>query len=160
MENEEWISVKKAAKLLDVSERTIINRINSKDPDKKLVAIKPGNVWKVEQSSLKLGDIRKDAENTPQVSEDLEVVSRLRAELEEKNKQIEKLEAELEGSRKASEEIRKDLSEASHRHDTVVMQMSRMLEYERQPFWRRWFKQKVLPAPSDVIDMETESDES
>ena len=52
------------------------------------------------------------------------------------------------------ENLQTQLSDASQRHDTVVMQMSRMLEYERQPFWRRWFKQKVLPAPGDVMDME------
>ena len=25
-------------------------------------------------------------------------------------------------------------------------------------FWRRWFKQKVLPAPEDVVDMEQDTD--
>lgn len=64
----------------------------------------------------------------------------LQQQLTEKDKQLESLQIQLQ--------------EASQRHDTVVMQMSKMLEYERQPFWRRWFKQKALPARGDVMDME------
>ncbi len=69
----------------------------------------------------------------------------LQHQLTEKDKQIENLQIQLQ--------------DASQRHDTVVMQMSRMLEYERQPFWRRWFKQKALPAPVDVMDMDPDTDE-
>ena len=57
----------------------------------------------------------------------------------EKDKQIENLQTQLQ--------------DTSQRHDTVVMQIAKMLEYERQPFWRRWFKHKALPAPEDVMDM-------
>ncbi len=56
------------------------------------------------------------------------------------------------------ENLQIQVQEASQRHDTVVMQMSRMLEYERQPFWRRWFKQKALQAPGDVMEMEPDTD--
>ncbi len=67
----------------------------------------------------------------------------LQQQLTEKDRQIENLQTQLQ--------------EASHRHDTVVMQMSKMLEYERQPFWRRWLKQKALPPPV-MEDMEPEPD--
>jgi len=63
---------------------------------------------------------------------------RLQQQLTEKDRQIENLQIQLQG--------------ASQRHDTVVMQMSKMLEYERMPFWRRWWKQKALPPPENIMD--------
>ena len=69
----------------------------------------------------------------------------LQQQLTEKDRQIESLQTQLQ--------------DAGQRHDTVVMQMSKMLEYERQPFWRRWFTYKALPAPGDVMDMEPGTEE-
>ncbi len=88
-----------------------------------------------------LRDAEKRAALVDGLMEDKE---QLQQQLAEKDKQIENLQIQLQ--------------DASQRHDTVVMQMSRMLEYERQPFWRRWFKQKSLPPPGDVMDMEQDTD--
>lgn len=65
---------------------------------------------------------------------------RLVQQLSEKDRQIESLQRQL-------EETQKDVAEASHRHDTVVMQMTRLLEYHQQPFWRRLFGRKALSPP-------------
>jgi len=35
-----------------------------------------------------------------------------------------------------------------------VQQNQRLIEYQLQPFWRRWIGRKALPAPGDVMDME------
>jgi hypothetical protein len=52
------------------------------------------------------------------------------------------------------------MADASHRHDTVVMQMTRLVEYHQQPFWRKLFSRKALPSPveGNVVNMETQED--
>ena len=69
----------------------------------------------------------------------------LQHQLTEKDKQIESLQTQLQ--------------DTSQRHDTVVMQIAKMLEYERQPFWRRWLRHKALPAPGNVMEMEPGTEE-
>ena len=74
-------------------------------------------------------------------------------QIADQNARIERLESQL-------EEERERASEASHRHDTVVMQMTRLLEYHQQPFWRKLFSRKALPPPEQIMDMEPGGDES
>ncbi len=162
IDSDKYISISETAKRLGVSERTVYRKID-----------------KGEIKTAELGDKRVVlAESLTGMSQDnalliqqLEAsrdtlrhrVSQLENELEDEK---EKREADsdywkrrLEEKDKQTENLQEQLAEASHRHDTVVMQMSRMLEYERQPFWRRWFKQKALPAPGDVMDMEPGTEE-
>jgi len=89
-----------------------------------------------------LREVEKQAALVDGLIEDKE---RLQQQLTEKDKQLESLQTQVQ--------------EASQRHDTVVMQMSKMLEYERLPFWRRWRKQKALPVPG-VMDMEADTEEA
>ena len=77
------------------------------------------------------------SETDPGISE---MVSPLQEQLAEKDKQIGKLQERL--------------PEASHRHDTVVMQMTRLLEYHQESFWRKLFSRKALPPPEQIMDME------
>ena len=81
-------------------------------------------------------------------------VMQLRMQNEDHKQQTEYLKKQIQEKDKQIESLQSQLQDASQRHDTVVMQMSKMLEYERQPFWRRWFTYKALPAPGDVMDME------
>ncbi len=37
-------------------------------------------------------------------------------------------------------------------------QNQQLLEYQLQPFWRRWFKHKALPAPENVMDMKPDTE--
>lgn len=80
------------------------------------------------------------------------LIDQLRQENDRLNQQLAEKDRQIEG-------LQNQLQDANQRHDTVVMQMSKMLEYERQPFWRRWFKQKALPAPENVMNMEAEDEE-
>ncbi len=137
--NSKWVSLNEACEILDISLSTLRRRIDageveSKLEDKKrLVSI---------SDEVQVSSKTTQAALTDQLRQEND---RLNQQLAEKDRQIENLQNQLQ--------------DASQRHDTVVMQMSKMLEYERQPFWRRWFKQKALPAPGDVMDMEPSTEE-
>ena len=130
----EWVPVRKAAQVRKCSERNIYN------------LVKKGILQSKKEGGklLVLMDIPEESsEVDPKISE---MISVLQKQIEEKDKQIERLQAQLEGKDK-------QIAEASHRHDTVVMQMTRLVEYHQQPFWRRWRKQKQLPEAT-IIDEE------
>ena len=102
---EEWITVKEAARKLSVSERNVRFKISSG----KLKAKREGRRWLV-HSSL-----------SPDVSD--------------KDKQIAKLQEEV--------------SQASERSDTIILQLTRQLEqsqrllkYHQEPWYRRVFGRK------------------
>ena len=95
------------------------------------------------QEMAKLSEDLQEAEKRGTLADELsQDKERLQQQLTEKDRQIENLQTQLQ--------------DASQRHDTVVMQMSKMLEYERMPFWRRWLRQKSLPKPvegGDIVDV-------
>ena len=134
--NSKWVSLNEACEILDISLSTLRRRINAGKVEsrlegkKRLVSISDENQVSSKTTQATLIDQLRQENH------------RLNQQLAEKDRQIENLQTQLQ--------------DASQRHDTVVMQMSKMLEYERRPFWRRWFKQKALPAPENVVDMETE----
>ena len=145
---EEWITVKDAAKIRKCSERNIIELIKKGQ----LEAKKDGRRWLILMDASEIV-----SEEYPQVAEMISLlkvqlqekdvqIRQTQEQLTEKDKQIEKLQGQLEKTNEA-------LAEASHRHDTVVMQMTRLVEYHQQPFWRRWRKQKQLPEAT-IIDEE------
>ena len=148
MSNDEYISVKDAANLLKVTEKTVINRINRGE----LEGIQEGRFWKVRRQSVEKA-AKKYSVNIPKDSEDSEVVQILKAQLQEKT-------AEANELREQVVQLTEDLRNAGHRHDIVVIQMTRLLEYQQQPFWRKLFSRKALPPPEQIMDMETEGDES
>jgi len=90
----------------------------------------------------------------------LQVVEQLRSENEHLRQQVTQLQERLD--EKDNDLRRKDeqIAEASHRHDTLVMQMTRLLEYHQQPFWRKLFSRKALPPPADetIMDMQLGDD--
>ncbi len=136
-----WATVSEAATALNVSDKTIRRRV------------KQGKLEAKHEGRRLLVKLDKKLDTlTDSVSKD-EVIADLRAQLEDFRGQIREKDRQIEN-------LQIQLQDASQRHDTVVMQMSRMLEYERQPFWRRWFKQKSLPAPEDVMDMESDIEEA
>jgi len=147
--DEEWISVKEASELLGISRRQVLNRIH----EGKLKAKRDNTMWLI-HSSLS----ESDEEIPPSSKKFQEETSFLREQIEkkdqqltEKDKQIEKLQEQLERANEA-------LAEAGHRHDTVVMQMTKLLEYHQQPFWRKLFQRKQLPQPAeDIIISEVKS---
>ena len=125
-----WVTVSEAANALSVSDKTIRRRVKQG----KLEAKHEGR-----RLLVKLGlDTMTDS-----VSKD-EVIADLRAQLEDFRGQIREKDRQIES-------LQIQLQDASQRHDTVVMQITKMLEYERQPFWRRWFKHKALPSPPNGV---------
>lgn len=138
---EEWITVKDAAKLRKCSERNIIELIKKGQ----LEAKKDGRRWLILMDTSEM-----PSEESPQSAE---MISLLKAQLQEKDAQIRQLQEQLGEKDKQMEKLQEQVAEASHRHDTVVMQMTRLLEYHQQPFWRRWRKRKQLPEAT-IIDEE------
>lgn len=117
----EWVPVSKAAQIRKCSERNIYNLIQKGV----LQSRKEG------RRSLVLMDVPEEiSEVAPNISE---MISTLQKQLEEKDKQIENLQTQLQ--------------EASQRHDTIVLQLTRqleqsqrLLEYHQEPWYRRWFR--------------------
>jgi len=139
-----WVSLNEAVGILGISLSTLRRRIEKGGIESKLengrrlvrVSDETHVSFNATQSAF-VEQLRGENEN-------------LRQQIQEKDKQIEKLQEQLEKTNEA-------LAEASHRHDTVVMQMTKLLEYQQQPFWRKLFFRKALPAPIDktIMDMET-----
>lgn len=112
-----WISVKEAAKIRKCTQANIRYLISQG----KIEGKKDGGRWLLNEESLKY---EKDFSQTA------DVISVLKAQLEEKDKQIQ---------------------EMSERHDTIVLQMTRqmeqtqkMLEAAKEPWYRRWFGKKKV----------------
>ena len=129
----------------------------------KLVAAKVNGAWDISEAAL---TAYANAQGIPYAalgteSDDVtayDEVMQLRMQNEDLKKQVEYLKAQAQEKDQQIENLQRQLAEASERHDTVVMQISKMLEYERQPFWRRWLGRKALPSPGDVMDMEPDTD--
>jgi len=133
----EWITVKDAAQIRNCSERNIIRLIQAGE----LEAQKNGKKWLILMDKSEL-----DSASSPQFTE---VMSALKVQLQEKDSQISKLQDQLEQMRNGMEATRKDAADASQRHDTIVLQLTRqmeqsqrLLEYHEEPFYRRWFRKK------------------
>ena len=100
-------------------------------------AKKDGHKWIILKESLKA-----NSEESPNTSE---FVSVLKAQLEEKDKQIERLQKQV-------EEKDKMLEDSSERNDTIVLQLTRQLEQSQrmlvahqEPWYRRWFRRNSSP---------------
>ena len=155
---DEWITAKEASELLGISRRQVVNRIH----EGKLKAKKENGKWLVHSSLSEPSE--KDLQELPQISGKFpgkdEMIAYLQSQLEDKDKRIEELERRLGQKDAQIERLQEAIEEASHRHDTVVMQMTRLLEYHQQPFWRRLFSRKALPPPEQIMDMEPGDDKS
>jgi len=127
---EEWITVKETAKIRNCTERNILRLIQNEQ----IKAKKDGHKWLVLKES-----VEGYSEESPNKSE---FISVLKAQLEEKDKQIEKLQKQLEDRDRI-------LEDSGQRHDTIVMQLTRqldqsqrMLAAHQEPWYRRWFSRK------------------
>ncbi len=136
---EQWQSLADACQTLKISERTLYRRIKqgeikSKTEDSRrlvLIDLPDGRVL-----SDKLAD-SSDTILLQQVQSENEL---LKDEIQQKNTQIENFQQQI-------DETNKTQAEASQRHDTIVLQLTRqieqaqrLLEYHQEPFYRRWFR--------------------
>lgn len=134
------MNVQETARRLKKSEPTVRRWIR----DGKLEATRVDGIYDIPESAVN------ERSTSGQVSED-----ERQGELAAMRAHIQSLERQVVEKDKLIESLQMQLAETAQRHDIVVMQMSKMLEFERQPFWRRWLRQKSLPAPvadADVMD--------
>ena len=119
-EDKDWISVKEAAAIRNVSERTFLNLIHKGEVEAK----KEGRSWRVS---------RKSAENISEdIPKDSDVVALLKAQLQETQERANRLEQEL--------------SDTKKRSDTIILHLTQqnqlMLQDKTKPWWRRVFRKK------------------
>ena len=133
----EWMTVKEAADFLKISERQVLNRIHTG----RLKAIRNGRRWLVHTS---LSEPSSEADKLP-IGNGNEAVLKPDETVEILKNQLQKREMEVEDLRRQLEAKDRMLDDASQRHDTIVLQLTRqleqsqhLLEYHKSPWWRRW----------------------
>jgi len=138
---EEWITVKEASELLGISRRQVLNRIH----EGKLKARKDNNMWLV-HSSLAETDAEVPMEVPSTSKKFQDEVDHLRGQLEQKDKQLEEKDKQIERLHEELTETHRNSADASQRHDTIVLQLTRqleqsqrMLEAHQEPWYRRLF---------------------
>lgn len=151
---QKWVSVSEACVLLSISKSTLYRRINEGEIESKREGKQTMCLIDVSDAS--------QHETNDTLNNSLQVIEQLSSENEHLRQQVIQLQENLNG--KEADLRRKDeqIAEASHRHDTVVMQMTRIVEYQQQPFWRKLFQRKQLPPPVDetIMDAETGGQEA
>lgn len=141
--NDNYLTLTEVAARLSVSERTIRRRIEKGEISADKV---DGKLVIPAESLTELTDfgtyVNKD--KALLIKELQEMLSSMRRQMAALEAQLERKEAQL---KEKDEHLRikdEQIAEASHRHDTVVMQMTKLLEYHQQPFWRKLFSRKAL----------------
>ncbi len=125
---EEWITVKEAAKIRNCTERNVLKLIEKGD----FQAKKDGRRW--------LALIDASEQSTEQNANSAELISTLKAQLEEKDSQISKLQQQLEEKDNQMERLHQLLA-------IEKTQTQQLLERQLLPFWKRW-RRKQLPGPT------------
>ncbi len=142
--SDNWYTIAEAVGVLGVSDRTIRRRIDKGELETKL----EGKVRYIRIDSM--------SSTMPDDMSSRELINQLKSENERLAQQLSEKDKQIEGLQKQLKETQKDIAETSHRHDTVVMQMTKMLEYQQQPFWRKLLQRKQLPPPVDETIMDAE----
>ena len=104
-----WVTVDGAAAILKVSTSTVRRRIENEKIESKL----------------------EDGRRLVWVSDDTQVSSRDEQLITELRTQNEHLRNQVEEKDKQIEKLQEQLAEASQRHDTVVMQLTKIVEYQQ-----------------------------
>ncbi len=146
---QKWVSVLEACVLLNISKSTLYRRINEGEIESKREGKQTMCLINVSDES--------QHETSDTLNNPLQAIGQIRSENVHLKQQVTQLQERLD---KKDEDLRRkdeQLAEASHRHDTVVMQMTKIVEYQQQPFWRKLFQRKQLPPPVDetIMDVET-----
>lgn len=127
-----WMTVADICDKFGISERTLRRRIK----EGKVVSRKEGKRRLVlAESVAALSEMAETKVLLQGSSYMAQLVEELKTDKERLLEQVELLQAEL--------------SEVRNRSDTIILQLTRqldqsqrLLEYHRDPFWRRWFKRK------------------
>ncbi len=154
-----WLSSIEACQALGISQSTLRRRIDKGEVESKVVDGRRLILVTSDNQTVTTEVAAPDGSRIDQLTEEKTAVEQELRDVEKKAALVdglmedkERLQQQLTEKDRQIENLQMQLQDASQRHDTVVMQMSKMLEYERMPFWRRWFKQKALPPPENIID--------
>ena len=131
------MTIAEVAKLIDKSEQSVRRMIKAG----KLKAAMVNGRYEIRE-----GDIPDSLfDSKPIVTDSQALVE----EISNLKGKIETQEAIIKEKDEALEKARQDAAEASARHDTIVLQLTRqleqsqrLLEYHERPWWRRWFAKK------------------
>lgn len=143
---QKWVSVSDACFILSISKSTLYRRIKEGEIESKREG--KYTMCLIDMQDKPEYGTSETLDNSPQV------MDQLRSENGHLRQQVIQLQERL--NQKDADLRRKDdqLAEASQRHDTVVMQLTRIVEYQQQSFWRRLFQRKQLPPPVDETIMD------
>jgi excisionase family DNA binding protein len=126
------MTIAEAAKRLGRSEQSIRRAIKSG----KLMAVMVNGRYEIDEKELPDSQADSQSDSTVLVTEN-EFLRQRTAQLEDTLKQ----------QNQRLDEAQRLLAEASERHDTIVLQLTRqleqsqrLLEYHQAPWWRRWFR--------------------
>ena len=161
--NNKWVTIDQAATILGVSAMTVRRRIDkgaleSKLENRRRLVCITNDSQMIHSDEQLAEQLRRENEILEkQIDIQNEQIKELREELKQEK---ERLQQQLDRKEEQTQILQTQLGEASNRHDTVVMQMTRLLEYYQQPFWRRLFSRKALPPPDHIVDMEPGGDKA
>ncbi len=124
---ETWVTMTDACKILGISQSTLYRRVNKGEIESK----------KEDNATMCLVSVSNESQDDNMDTQEL--LSQLRGEVEYLRTQLTQKESQTEEARKAA-------VEASQRHDTIVLQLTRqnqqLLEYHQEPWYRRWFRRR------------------
>jgi hypothetical protein len=133
-----WLTVAEARHVLGIAERTLRRRIQKGDIPSKLEDGRRLVLVEVAESDM--------PDDMPVAQVDMPGTAAL---LEHVQRENELLRQQLQEKDRSLEEAHKAATEASQRHDTIVLQLTRqlesqqrLLEYHQDPWYRRWFRKK------------------
>ena len=138
----QWRSMKEACDILGLSRRTIQRRIKSGGLESKL---EDGRRF------ILVTQVGQERQNDSDMSQP-GLVQQLQKENERLHQQLQAKDEQIAKHDERIERLEQLLAMEKR-------QNQQLLEYQLQPFWRRWIKRKALPPPGDMVDMEPGSDE-
>ena len=130
---ETWVTMTEACKILGISQSTLYRRV------------KKGEIESKKEDNATMCLVSVSNESQDDTMDTQELLSQLRGE-------VEYLRNELTQKESQTEEARKAAVEASQRHDTIVLQLTRqlenqqrLLEHQQEPWYRRWCRKRRTP---------------
>ena len=154
-----WLSSIEACQALGISQSTLRRRIDRGEVESKMEDGRRLVLVTTDNQVVTTEEATPDGSRIDQLTEEKIILERELRDAEKKAALVdglmadkERLQQQLTEKDRQIENLQLQLQDASQRHDTVVMQMSKMLEYERMPFWRRWLRQKSLPKPTENVE--------
>ena len=140
------MTIREAAQRIGKHSDTIRRAIQSG----KLEATKVNSVWDItEEALMSYAEAQGMSDTAADGAQPYDELMQLRMQNKELSEQAEALRSELKLERERIEDARKAAEEASQRHDTIVLQLTRqleqsqrLLEYKSDPWYRRWFRKQ------------------